>query len=141
MAQIEVISARKLVDREVIPQALQLNAAFFTIVYTNLLNAKKTRKAVEAAVVAAEDYLAARARRLFAPVLDYLREAGDIRAASDIEEHFSRRFDIGGVTTACEYLSDRGLVAKASSPVRATKRSSVSLQELAFFIPGEIDGD
>lgn len=141
LAQIEIISARKLVDREVLPQALGLNPAFFKIVYTDLLNVKKTRKAVETAVVAAEDYLAKRAPRLFGPLLDYLRDASDIRAASDIEDHFSRRFDIAGVTTACEYLSDLGLIAKASSPVRATKRSSVSLQELAFFIPGEIDGE
>jgi hypothetical protein len=140
LAQVEVISARKLVDREVIPQALLLNPDFFTIVYTDLLNAKKTKKAVQAALAAAETYMAKRATRLFASVLDYFRDAGEIRSASDIEDHFSRNFDIAGVTTACEYLSDRGLLAKASSPVRATKRSSVSLQELAFFLPDEIDG-
>src|SRR5512138_624299 len=61
LAQVEVISARKLVDREVIPQALELNPEFFAIVYTDLLNAKKTRKAVESAVVAAEAYMAKRA--------------------------------------------------------------------------------
>jgi hypothetical protein len=44
LAQVEVISARKLVDREVIPQALLLNPDFFTIVYTDLLNAKKNEE-------------------------------------------------------------------------------------------------
>jgi uncharacterized protein len=138
LAQVEVIAARKLVDREVIPQALALNPAFFKTIYSDLLNAKKTKKAVESALSAADDYLAKRAKRLFAPVLDHLRDAGDIRSASDIEEHFSRRFGITGVTTACEYLADRGWLAKASSPVRVTKRSSTSLEELAFFLP---DGD
>jgi len=71
---------------------------------------------------------------------DHLREAGEIRSASDLEDHFTRRFDIAGVTTACEYLSDQGLIVKASSPVRATKRSSESLPELAFFLPEELDG-
>jgi hypothetical protein len=141
LAQVEVISARKLVDREVIPQALALSPGVFTIVYSDLLNAKKTRKAVETALAAAEAYMAKRAKRLFAPVLDYLQQAGEIRSTSDIEDHFSRNYDVAGVTTACEYLSDRGLLAKASSPVRATKRSSVSLQELAFFFPGNIDGE
>jgi hypothetical protein len=135
LAQVEVISARKLVDREVIQQALTLNPAFFKTVYSDLLNTKKTKKAVEAALAAADGYVAMRAKRLFAPVLDHLREAGDIRSASDIEEHFSRRFGISGVTTACEYLADRGWIAKASSPVRVTKRSSTSLQELAFVLP------
>jgi len=139
LAQVEVISARRLVDREVIVQALSLNPEFFNTVYTTLLNTKKTKKAVEAALIAAEAYMARRARRLFAPVLDYLAEAGDIRSASDIEDHFSRRFNISGVTTACEYLSDQGLIAKASAPVRATKRSSTSLPELAFFLPQDLN--
>jgi hypothetical protein len=137
LAQIEVMSARKLVDREVIPQALALNPAFFTTVYTNLLNARKTKKAVQDALAAADAYVARRATRLFAPVLDYLRDAGEIRSASEIESHFSRNFGVECATTACEYLADQGVIAKASSPVRATKRSSTSLQELAFFLPDE----
>lgn len=135
LAQVEVISARKLVDREVIPQALALNPSFFTTIYTNLLNAKKTKKSVQEAMEAADAYVAKRARRLFAPVIDYLREAGDIRSASDIDSHFSRTYGVDCVTTACEYLADRDLIAKASVPVHATKRSSASLQELAFFLP------
>src|SRR6185436_4432749 len=102
LAQIEIISARKLVDREVIPQALALNPAFFTTIYTDLLNAKKTKKSVEAALTAADTYVAKRAKRLFAPVLDYLRDAGEIRSASEIESHFARSFGIECVTTACE---------------------------------------
>jgi hypothetical protein len=130
------------VDREVIPQALALNPGFFRTVYSDLLNARKTRKAVEAALAAADDYIATRARRLFAPLLDYLREAAEIRSASEIESHFSRSFGIECVTAACEYLADQGAIVKASTPVRATKRSSASLQELAFFyLPDEPDGE
>jgi len=40
---------------------------------------------------------------------------------------------VEGVTTACEYLADQGLIGKASTPVQLTKRSNVSVQELAFF--------
>jgi hypothetical protein len=135
LAQVEVISARKLVDREVIPQALALNPEFFTTIYTSLLNSKKTKKAVQEAMAAADAYVAKRARRLFAPVIDYLRDAGEIRPASEIETYFSRTYGVDCVTTACEYLADRQIIAKAAAPVRATKRSSTSLQELAFFLP------
>jgi hypothetical protein len=141
LAQIEVIAARKLVDREVIPQAQALNPGFFTAIYTDLLNTKKTRKAIEAALAAVDAYVASRAERLFAPVLTYLRDAGDVRAASEIDGHFTRVFGIHGVSTACEYLADQGLIAKASAPVRATKRSSASLQELAFCLPDGPDGE
>jgi hypothetical protein len=137
LAQVEVIAARKLVDREVIPQALALNPTFFKTIYTDLLNAKKTQKAVAGALAAADAYMAKRAKRLFAPLLDYLRDAGEVRSASDIESYFSRTHGISGLTTACEYLSDQGHIAKASAPVRATKRSSTSLQELAFFLADE----
>jgi uncharacterized protein len=135
LAKIEVIAARQLVDREVIPQALTLNPEFFTTIYADLLNMKKTRTRVEAALTAADAYVARRATRIFAVVVEYFREAGDIRSASDIESYFQRSFDVSGVTTACEYLADQGVLVKASSPVRATKRSSSSLQELAFFLP------
>src|SRR5436309_12255870 len=43
LAQIEVIGRGLLADREVIPQALALNPAFFQTVYSELLNARKTR--------------------------------------------------------------------------------------------------
>ena len=80
LAQIEVMSARRLVDREVIPQAMKLNPAFFETVYTGMLNAKKTRKSVQAALDAIDSYLAERAETLFAPVLDHLREVGETRS-------------------------------------------------------------
>ncbi len=70
---------------------------------------------------------------LFAPVLDHLREVGEARSCTDIEHHFCRNFGIEGVTTACEYLSDQGLVGKASLPVQLTRKSNTEVQELAFF--------
>src|SRR5262249_19029891 len=44
LAQVEVIGARLLADREVIPQAMKLNPQLFKTVYIDLLNTKKTRK-------------------------------------------------------------------------------------------------
>jgi uncharacterized protein len=137
LARIEVIGARLLADREVILQAMTLNPAFFKIVYADLLNAKKTQKSVQAALDAIDRYVAERAPALFALVIDHLREAGEARSSSEIEAHFTRNFDVGGVTTACEYLADQGLVGKASTPVRLTKKSHVEVQELAFFYVGE----
>ena len=44
LAQIEVIGRNLLADREVIPQAMKLNPAFFKTIYVDLLNSKKTRE-------------------------------------------------------------------------------------------------
>lgn len=133
LAQIEVIGRRLLADREVIPQALALNPAFFRLVYTDVLNGRKTRDNVAAALRAVDDYLADRAASLFAPVIDHLRDVGEARSCTEIEDHFVRNFDLQGVTGACEYLADQGLIGKASSPVQLTKRSNIAMQELAFF--------
>lgn len=132
LARIEILSARRLTDREVIPQAIQLNPVFFKIVYSDLLNTKKTVHNVQAALDAVDAYLAKHTPALFGLVLDYLREVADTRSASDLEAHFKRNFDVGGVSTACEYLSDRGLICKVSTPIQLTKRSNISMQEMAF---------
>jgi predicted nucleotidyltransferase len=142
LARIEVIGARLLADREVILQAMKLNPRFFQTIYTDLLNAKKTRKNVQAALDAVDDYLARRASTLFRLVLDHLREVGEARSSTEIETHFKRNFDVEGVSSACEYLADQGLIGKVSTPVQLTKRSNVLMQEQAFVYMGEAeDGD
>jgi Polymerase beta, Nucleotidyltransferase len=133
LAQIEVLSARQLADREVLPQAMQLNPAFFKIIYTDILNSKKTAKNVQAALSAIDDYLAERAATLLGPVIEHLREIGEARSATEIEDHFKRNFGVSDVTVACEYLADQGWLGKAPLPVRLTKRSNVDVEELAFF--------
>jgi hypothetical protein len=133
LARIEVISARQIADREVIPQAMKLNPDFFRTIYTDLLNGKKTAQQVRQALDAVDSYVADRTRSLFARVFDYLEGAGEARSCTEIEDWFSRHLDVEGVTTACEYLADQGLIGKASTAARLTKKSNVDVQELAFF--------
>jgi hypothetical protein len=40
--------------------------------------------------------------------------------------------DVSGVTTACEYLADQGIIGKASTAVKLTRKSSLEVEELAF---------
>lgn len=136
LARIEVLSARQLADREVLPQAIKLNPAFFKLVYTDLLNNKKTAKTVQEALTAIDNYLADRTSELFGLVLDYLQEVGEARSATEIDDYFRRNFGVGGLTGVCEYLSDRGLIGKAPLAVRLTKKSNVNVDEVAFFHRG-----
>jgi uncharacterized protein len=137
LAQMEVIGAGQLVDREALPQAMILNPEFFTTIYTDLLNERKTPSRVQAALTAVDQYIADRAPQLFAVVIDYLHEAGEARSCTEIEDYFKKHFDLGGVTIACEYLADHGLIGKAATAVRLTKRSNVEVQELAFYYMAE----
>lgn len=137
LARIEVIGAKLLADREVIPQALKLNPPLFRTIYSDLLNSKKTHKTVRAALETVDHYLSQRAGVLFGPVLDHLREVGEARSATEIEAHFKRNFNVEGITSACEYLADQGLIGVAATAVHLTKRSNVLVQELAFVHLGE----
>jgi uncharacterized protein len=138
LARVEVINARLLADREVLPQALKLNPAFFETVYSKLLNTKKTKSSVDAALEAIDSYLMDRAPVLFKPLLDHLAEVGEARSATEIEAHFKRNYGIEGMTMACEYLADRRMIAKVSTPVQITKMSNIFVQELAFVHIGEV---
>ena len=132
LARIEIVGRRLLADREVIPQATLLNPTLFRTIYSELLNERKTRARVQAALDAVDSYIAERTPVLFAAVLDYLAEVGDVRTASEIETHFTREHGVPGMTTACEYLADQGLIGKVSAPVHLTKKSNIQVQELAF---------
>ncbi len=140
LARMEVVGAHQIADREVIPQALRLNPAFFRTIYADLLNSPKRRDQIETALDAVDGYIAERAERVFAPILDYLRDVGEARSCTEIESHFRRNFGIEGVTTACEYLADQGRIGKAAVTTRLTRRSNVDVQELAFFYLDAADG-
>ena len=133
LAQLEVIGAGLLADREVIPQAMQLNPPFFATIYKDLLNGAKTREGVARALAAVDAYVAARAPRVFAAILEHLHEVGEARSCREIDDHFTRNHGIADVITACEYLADQGLIGKAATAARLTRRSNVDVQELAFF--------
>jgi len=133
LATIEVLEAGLLADRDVLPQALRLNPLFFQRIYTDLLNTKKTRPAIEGALSAIDEYLLKRTSTIFAPIIEHLQQVGEARSASEINDHFQRNFGVEAVTGACEYLADQGLIGKAPLPVRLTKRSNIAVNELAFF--------
>jgi predicted nucleotidyltransferase len=132
LAKVEVIRAGLLADREVIPQAMKLNPSLFKSIYADLLNTKKTQKSVEMALETIETYMAGRSSSLFQPVVDHLRDAGEARSCSEIEDHFKRNFGIDGVTLACEYLADQKIIGKVSIGAHLTKKSNIEVQELAF---------
>jgi hypothetical protein len=140
LARMEVMGARQLADREVIPRALQLNPSFFATIYTELLNERKTAASVNRALAAADEYIAGHAATVFAPLLDHLGEVGETRSATDIEDHFRRNHGIESAIIVCEYLADRGLIGKAGIPLQLTRRSTVMVQELAFFALSQADG-
>ena len=127
LAQIEVIGRRLLADREVIPQAMTLNPAFFKTIYADLLNGKKTRKNVQAALEAV-DRLPRRARRDAVRAGDRSpprgrRSAVVHRDRGPFPAELRRRRRHRGVRVSGRPGAHRqGLHCRCSSPGRATSK-------------------
>ena len=93
-----------------------------------------TREALTAALDAIDAYLEPKAEALFQPLIEYLDEAGgEPRSCTDLDHYFRRHYDMEHVILACEWLSDIGIIEKASTPVKLTTRSQTEVEELAFF--------
>ena len=134
LAEVEVGMAGEIVDREAVIAALRLNPALFQRIYSNLLAQPVTRDALTSALEAIDTYLEPQATELFAPIIDYLDEAGgEPRSSTEINHYFLRHYDMEHVVIACEWLSDIGVIDKASTPVKLTTRSQTEVEELAFF--------
>lgn len=133
LAKIEIYRHGQVAGRESIHQALALDPGFFGAVYTDFLDARKTLPRVEAVLERIDGYLAHHQDEVFAPLFDYLNEAGEVRSASEIDAYFRRHMNLPHAVLACEWLADRGAITKASAPVRLTRRSPAPCDELAFF--------
>ncbi len=125
--------AGELVTREVLDDAYRLNPALFQMIYKDLLERKLTRAALTKALRAIEDYLTEKAEAIFKPVIAFFDEAeGEPRSVTEITHYFERHYNIN-VLLGCEWLSDIGVINKASLPVKLTSCSQVHMEELAFF--------
>jgi predicted nucleotidyltransferase len=101
LAQIEAGLAGESISRELVPQGQRLSPELFQIIYTDLLNKKKMKKAVGLALDTAASYLERKARRLLKPVLEYLRGESGARSATAINHHFDRNHGVYNAGLAC----------------------------------------
>ena len=134
LAEVVVGLAGEIVDREALVDARRIDPGLFRLIYTDLMEGEVTRDALTAALDAIDAYLEPRAEELFGPVIDYLDEAGgEPRSTTDLTHYFRRHYDMEHIILACEWLSDIGIIEKASAPVKLTTRSQTEVDELAFF--------
>jgi RNA polymerase sigma factor (sigma-70 family) len=137
LAQIEVLQHGELTSREVIPQALKINPSFFNKVYTELVNAKKDEGMMQRAIDLVNAYLEARIYTLFGPVLDYLRDEGGTRTASEMDEYFKKQTQEDSLSGIYEWLAFKGVLQKLPSPLRLTNKSLITVDEAAYYYDGE----
>jgi predicted nucleotidyltransferase len=139
LASLELLLGGEVPSREVIQRALVLNPALFRQIYTDLIHADPTPSQLGQALTEIGTYLRNNVEPIFGPLLDYLRREGEIRSITEINHFFSHNFHIEGVDSACEWLADEGFIDKLATPVRLTTKSRVSMEEAAYYLPGEDD--
>jgi hypothetical protein len=133
LARIEVTLHGEAPRREVLNRALVYNPTFFKAAYTDFINGPKDERTLQQQLDRIQAYLRERAGRIFAPLLDYLAEAGDPRTLSDINAHFAAKLPHAELFLVCDWLADEGILEKMAAPLRLTRKSQVTVEEVAFY--------
>lgn len=143
LAELEVVSRKEIITREVVLQAMRLNPQVFEKLFIGCINGEKDIPGIEEHLVLAEGYLAERIDILFAPLLRFLAEHGTAVGATDISRQFAPRLLLKSgdfrLIGACEWLVERGILQKVCAPVKLTMRSRVTVDEPAYIYSGECD--
>jgi predicted nucleotidyltransferase len=134
LAQIEVVTNGEVPMRESIQQALAMNPPFFRDIYTEMVCGEVDERKAAAALQRINGYLDERAEQLFQPILAFLKEEADVRTVTDIAEKLGSviHLDTGSITTACDWLAERGYLAKMEAETKATPKSRIELCEPAY---------
>lgn len=133
LATLDLIRRGVIPDREAVIHASRLNPELFNPLYTGLINGAKDAATLSDVVDTIEQYILRDAHELAAPIFDYLAEIDGVRSCSEITDYFLNNMGVDGAGFICEWLADRGLIDKVSSPVRLTEKSRVHFDEAAFY--------
>lgn len=133
LARIEVTLNGEAPRREVLDRALAYNPTFFKAVYTDFINGPKNKEVLQQVMEQIDAYLAERAGRIFQPLLEYLAEADGMRTLSEINAHFRKKVQNAELFLVCDWLAEKGIIEKLAAPLRLTRKSQVTVEEIAYY--------
>jgi hypothetical protein len=133
LARLEVTLQGEAPRREVLDRALAHNPAFFQVAYTGFVRGPKDRDSLQRQMERIDAYLLERAECIFAPLLDYLAEEGEPRSLSEINAHFATRLPHVELFLVCDWLAEKGILDRMAAPLHLTRKSQVTVEEVAFY--------
>lgn len=136
LATVEVVKRGEVAGREVIQQALKHSPDLFRALYTDLIHQTKDEAALRDALERINGYLDEHRALLFQPILDYLTEAGGARSTTEMDAYFQKKVQTESLAFAYEWLADKGVIEKVSTPLRLTEKSRVTVDEAAYYYDG-----
>ena len=136
MAAMEVVRSGKIYEHEPIHRAIELNPDLFQTVYVAVL-AKKSKKVMQSALAALDEYLEAHWKANLKPLIHFLKKHGGAVPLTHLSEHFAfSQLHPWHLESACAWLEEKGLVEKLSAPFKLTKKSRVDVEEPAYMFTG-----
>jgi len=130
----EIIRSGVVWEQEAIYRAIELAPELFQILYLDVLAKRKNVKVLSTAIDAVDQYLDQHYSEHLKPLLNYLKTQNRIVPLSEISDHFAwSQIYPWHLESACEWLEQKGLLDKLSTPFKLTSRSREQVEEPAYY--------
>ncbi|MEM7230594.1 MAG: hypothetical protein AAF517_00380 [Planctomycetota bacterium] len=134
LAAIEIVLRGEVFEGEVINRALEYQPDLFEEIYTNLTKGKATKAALTRALDRVESEIESNAEAWLKPILAFLRKSKRIVPLSELADHFAySQLYPWHLESSCEWLEEKALIEKVSTPFRITTKSRTEVEEPAYF--------
>jgi predicted nucleotidyltransferase len=141
LSKLEVVLNGEAPGREALDQALKFNPDFFQAAYRDFIDSPKREASLTDALERIDNYLLERADRLFRPILAYLAEAQGPVTAAELSNYFNKKLQGEQLSNVYEWMTRKGMLHKLSSPLRLTRKSTVTLEEPAYYYDTDDSSD
>ena len=134
----EIIRIGQVWEQDVIYKAIEVSPELFQCIYLDVLQDRKSRKTLEAALSRIDSYLIEYHPTHLKPLLQFLKKESRAVPLSEISDNFAfSSVYPWQLESACEWLEQKGLLQKLSAPFKLTKRSHEPVEEPAYFLDSE----
>jgi predicted nucleotidyltransferase len=116
-----------------IPNASQYEPDLFKTIYYEITDNGLSEQTLKNAIDYIFDYFRKNQEKYFEPLIEYIKTENRVFSVSEINNYF-QYFGIHGTSTICEWLVKENILNRASSPLKITSKSTVSVSEAAYFI-------
>ena len=132
VAHTEIIRQGEVWEQDVIYKAIDANPDLFQVIYLDVISKRKSKKVLDVALAAIDEYLEGTYKAHLKPLLHYLKKQNRVVPLSEISDHFAfSQLYPDHLESACEWLERKGRLEKLATPFKLTTRSREEVEEPA----------
>jgi hypothetical protein len=133
VAALEIVRHGLVYEAEPIYYAMKKSPNLFRLIYLDVLAKKASKKVLESAIAAVDEYLQDKWAENLKPLLHYFKKQRRVVPLTELSEHFAySQLHPWHLESACEWMEQKGLLEKLSAPFKLTKKSRVDVEEPAY---------